>query len=477
MLDEVSSPDDEASLAAAIERAETVASMPNAGPADAAPAAKRPSFAYLVGALAGGNLASSILSLVGGLLQARLVGPSVQGLFRGIQLVLGYTRFLQLGILNGLNRELPYFFGKGDRQRLHELASAAQAWALTLGVTVGLGLAGVSAWFAVHGEFELAAGWASNAVLAFIFFYATMYLQATYRTAHDFARLSLINVVQNATALAFLVFVVIWGFYGVCLRAVLSVLVALALYYCWQPIRVGPKWNTQHLKHLLLVGLPIFFVGELGMFWELFDGTLVWGNLGQKELGYYYIVGTLRTTMNLFPVAVGQVLYPRMVEQYGRTGRIGGLLRMLIKPTLALAVGMLPLVVLGWWLAAPMTRLLLPNYMGAVPAMRWVLLVCYVNCFSDVNNIYNVVRRQELYTVAIVLGMLSYVATLKWLAPGISIISAINAIFGHAMNQAPCGATLVMFPQAMLVGQVVYIIAGYVFLIPVALRSLRETNC
>src|SRR5208282_2313376 len=261
--------------------------MPNAESADAAAVAKRPSFAFLVGALAGGNLVSSMLSLAGGVLQARLVGPLILGRFKYIQLVLGYTRFLQLGILNGLNRELPYFYGKGDRQRVRELASAAQAWALTLGVTVGLGLGGVSVWHAVHRQFELAAGWASNAVLAFIFFYATMYLQATYRTAHDFARLSVINVVQNATALAFLVFVVFWGFYGICLRTVLSVSVALAMYYYWQPIRVGPKWNFRHLKHLLFVGMPIFFVGELALFWELFDSSLVAGNLAREELGCY----------------------------------------------------------------------------------------------------------------------------------------------------------------------------------------------
>ena len=101
-------------------------------PAVAAPAAvetKKPSILFLVSSLVGGNVVSMALRMVGGILQARCVLPAVLGMFNSIGLALGYAPFLQLGILNGINRELPYFIGKGDRQRVNELAAAAQAWA------------------------------------------------------------------------------------------------------------------------------------------------------------------------------------------------------------------------------------------------------------------------------------------------------------------------------------------------------------
>ena len=158
-------------------------------PQPPAPAARKPSFLYLVSALAGGNVVSSMLRMAGGLLQARFAAPDVLGLFNGIGLVQGYTRFLQLGILNGLNRELPYYYGKGDYRRVQALASVALAWALVLGTAVALALCGVAGWCWMHGDGWLAAAWLANAVLAFQFFYGSMYLQATYRTAHDFARL------------------------------------------------------------------------------------------------------------------------------------------------------------------------------------------------------------------------------------------------------------------------------------------------
>src|SRR5271157_3785644 len=139
----------------------------------AAPAAetKKPSILFLVSSLVGGNFVSMLLRMVGGVLQAKCVLPAVLGMYNSIGLVLGYAPFLQLGILNGINRELPYFIGKGDRQRVNELAAAAQAWALAVGGIVGIALSGVGCWQLVHAEWELAAGWFTNAVLAVLLFY------------------------------------------------------------------------------------------------------------------------------------------------------------------------------------------------------------------------------------------------------------------------------------------------------------------
>ena len=196
------------------------------------PAAAGPqprSMLYLVSALVGGNVAGKLLRMAGGILQARFVDPSVLGLFNGVGLVLGYAPFLQLGILNGLNRELPYFVGKGDRKRVMELAAAAQAWALAVGGLVGVSLLGVAVWQLLRGNLWMAAGWATNALMAVSLFYNTYYLQMTYRTAHDFARLAMAGVVENAVALVAVVLVAVLSFYGLCLRALLAAAVSTAI--------------------------------------------------------------------------------------------------------------------------------------------------------------------------------------------------------------------------------------------------------
>jgi O-antigen/teichoic acid export membrane protein len=446
--------DDEVNEGAAISWAETLASQaPAEQPTDAqvpmSATAGRHSVMYLVSALAGGNFVSMAIRLAGGILQARLAGHAVQGLFGSFALILGYTRFLQAGIFNGLNRELPFFFGKGDRRRVHDLAAAAQVWAAILSVGVGAVFAGIAAWYTFHRDFLTAAGWGSNICLAFGLFFGTLYLQATYRTAHDFARLSMINVAQNGLALVLVALVVVWGFYGVCLRAVVPGLAGVWMLYRWRPIRVASQWDDGHFMHLLRIGVPIALVGELGPLWELLDTTLVWKYLGTLGVGLYYPVGIVHVTMNLLPIAMGQILYPRMTQEYARTGSVGRTLLLTVKPTLASALGMSVVVVIGWWLAAPLTRWLLPDYFAAVPAMQWTLLVSYVFSFSYVHNIYLVVHRMGLYAVVFIAGLASYYAALLWLIRN--------------------GTTLVAFQQAMLIGQLVYVLAGHVLLVPIFL--------
>lgn len=431
----------------------------------------RGSLVMLAGALAGGNLLSSFLRMAGGILQAKFVLPEVLGLFNGIGLVLGYAPFLQLGILNGLNRELPYFIGKGDRARVNELAAAAQAWAIAVSAVVSTTLLAVAGWHLLRGAMWEAAGWATNAVMAFILFYSTTYLQTTYRTAHDFARLAMVNVVQNAVALVLVVLVAVLSFYGMCLRAIISGAAGMALLYWWRPVRVGPKWNLGHLKHLLVIGAPIFGVGQLYAWWSVVDPTLVLLCTGTYGMGLYAMVMVAGSTVELLPSAVSQIVYPRMAEHFGRTHRLADLLRMSVKPTAITAAAMVPTIALAWILVEPVVQWILPKYVEAVPAMRWSLLVPFLSSFFPVLSVFNVVRRQDLYVVAILLGMGTYVGTLMWLVsdmlPPAAFVNAVCLALSGSRPELPpitnYASALVAFPQAMLAGRAVFVVVCYAF--------------
>jgi hypothetical protein len=419
------------------------------------PARKLPSIVYLAGALAGGNVLSSVLRMVGGILQARLVTVPMLGLFCILSLAMEYASMAQFGVFNGLNRELPYFSGKGDHRRVSELAAAAQAWAILVSLLVAVVMLALAIWYGIQGDMWRAAGWLSNALFASLLFYCAQpisYLQVTYRTGHDFARLAMVGVVQNAVGLVLIVLVAYFNFYGMCLRMLLTFAVSGVLLHYMRPLRVGPKWNTVHLKHLLAVGLPIFGVGLLYYGWTtLLNKTLVATYTGERGMGLYSNVITAATMLELLPGAVGQIVYPRMSEKYGRTGKLQGLLGMTAKPMALTALGMIPVIALCWWLVEPAMRLVLPRYIEAVPAMRWGMLVPFISSFAPVNLVFNVVRRMDLYLVAILLGMATYGGCLLWLLRG--------------------GVTLVAFPQAMLAGQVVFMLSSYAFVLYLTRRE------
>jgi O-antigen/teichoic acid export membrane protein len=209
----------------------------------------------------------------------------------------------------------------------------------------------------------------------------------------------------------------------------------------WRPIRVRPQLKLEHVKHLLFIGFPIFFVGEMFNWWRLLEGTLVFLDLGKFGMGLYQMMLVVDASADLLPAAVGQVIYPRMAEHYGRHHDVWALVQMSHKPTLACAAGMLPLIVLGWFLADPMTHWIAPKYVGAIEAMKWGLVASYVFSFSMVITIFNVVRRQEIYGIIIGISIGVYFVTLSYLVRN--------------------GATLVAFAQAMIVARVVFVALGY----------------
>ena len=408
----------------------------------------------LVGHLVGGNMISMLIRLAGGVLQGRLVVPATLGLFSGFGLVLRYAPFFQLGILDGLYRELPYHVGKGERARAEELAAAAQAWALAVGGAFAAILFGMGIGRLMHGEYWMAAGWATTGVQSALFFYKTYYLQVTFRTSHDFSRLALVGVVESAASFALLALVAWLNFYGLCLRALLVGAIGTAALFAWRPLKVWPSWNPGSLLHLLQIGLPIFSVGQLYSLWSVLNATLVLKIMGTEGMGLYAVALMAYASIEFIPVAVRQVVYPRLAERYGKTHRIEGLVRMALKPSILTALGLVPLAGVAWHLAGPFVRLAMPAYEGAVPAMKWMLLLPVVNSFYPLASIFQVVRRQDLYAVAVGLGIAAYAVALAWLVRG--------------------GAVLTAFPQAMIVGQAVFAASCLGFVLWLQRRESRS---
>lgn len=399
---------------------------------------------FLTGSLAGGNLVAMILRLAGGVLLGRLVAPSTLGLFSGIGLILGYVQPLHLGIIPGLVRELPYSVGTGDLQRVKDLASAAQAWVLMVGGAVFLALTGVAGWQLAQGENWKAAGWFTYGILAVFLFYSTLYLQSTFRSSHDFARLAMANVAETSAGLALLLLVFLLSFYGLCLRVLLMAAISAALLFYWRPVRVGPRLDFRHLKHLIVIGAPIYGVAQMyGLWGGVVNSTLVLKFTGTEGMGLYSMVLLSTSALEIIPLATSSVVFPRMAEQYGRRHMLADLPAIARRPMLLTAAGMVPVIVAAWFLVGPVMRLVVPAYADAVPAMRWAMPLALLSSFQPMTSVFNIVRRQDLLAVATIIGIALY--------------------GGGLMLLIQDSVSLTAFPQALLIGRAVYTVLCFGF--------------
>jgi len=401
-----------------------------------------------------GNLLATAFRLIGGVLISRLVEPSVLGLFNGIGLVCGYAPFLQAGVANGLNRELPYLVGKGERNRAADLASVAQWWLLlTAGVGVSA-LMAVAGWRLAQGNYQLALGWVSFTIPVFGALYGQFYLRILYVTHGRFVRLSFITVLVSGAGVVTVVFVWWLGFEGLCIRGILVAALMLALLWKWRSLTVRPRWRWPDFRLLATTGVPIFLVGQLAAWWPVLNSTLVLKYAGVEGLGLYALANMAGPIVALLPKAMAQVVYPKMSEEYGRTGRLRPLVRMAVGPTLVTVAATLVAVTVGWVLIPPVVRLILPKYVGGIDAAQWALIATAVMAFSPVNNIFNVVKKQGRYGAAIVVGILVYCGVLQLLIRD--------------------GVSLEAFPQAMVVGRVAFMSLCYLLIAWMAWSETKE---
>lgn len=405
---------------------------------------------------AGGNLVGNALTIISGLLLARYVGPEVLGLFTSLALVQGYAPWLLLGTGNGLGREIPYALGQERRDRALALAAAAGAWTLWVANVCAAVLLGLAVVQGLQARWDLAWGWLVQAVAVWGLLYCANYLQFMYRTAGDFGRLSQIQITQGVVGLATVPVAALLGFFGVCLRALFLALAQMAQLWHWRPFRVRPNWSAPDLWHLMKVGLPIMFVGQLSVWWGTLNNTLVLYQLDHVQLGLNAVV-TLGTGPFMILVrAVSSVVYPQMTQEFARTGDLRQALRVAALPAFVLLPLMGVLVAIGWWLMPRVIPPLLPKYAAAVPALQWNLLVLLPYSLNSFNNIFAASNRMLPYALALVGGVLAYLAALFWLLES--------------------RKDLVTFAQAMVIGRTFFLLLSFACIGWLVIRASCPTS-
>jgi len=353
----------------------------------------------------GSTLALNVASLVGGMLALRWIDPALIGIWQTLVLAQSYFLVVRVGVLNGMNREVPYLLGRGDQDRALQLAGTAQLHAV---VCAGLAVA------AAGGALWVCWGWgpewrwalASMAVLASATFYLG-YLQATFRSSDDFQRLTYLQLAQTATMLLLPVFAARWGFSGFCAHAALQALVISAFAHRIRPLRVEMRWSGAAAKLLLTTGLPLFASGYLQAAAAGLDRLILLMTAGTETLGYYAPAVSVVGAMSVVPGALTTYLYPKLSFRLGQGQSPEQLWRTAATATLISALLALPLVVIVWTFAPALVAALLPAYERGLPAIRAASVTGFAATASACTVVLGALKAwKALYTyVAVLFGL------------------------------------------------------------------------
>lgn len=379
------------------------------------------------------NIAGNALTIISGILVARWLLPEDLGFYNSFTIITGYIILAHLGIPAGLGREFPLFMGKKDVNTAHRYASVTQFWQLTLGLlTLGVSLL-VTIYYLLNQKPEYAAGTFVIGILSFQSFYITKYLKVLYRSNSDFNRLSQLGLIVSFASFISIYFVWKLGFYGLCVRAALLVVVDLFFTWLWCPVKVRPAWDKTAFRELFNVGFTMYVVANIYGLWPLLQRTIVLSLGGVKSLGLFAIAILVDNAMKTVTGAISNVTYPKMVVEWGQGATVRNILTISFKPLLLALMVFAIAVPIGWMVLPTVIKLVLPNYIEAIPAARWMLIAGYIGMLTGLGNIYNVIQKQRDRFVYFSSGILGWLCTVYSL---------------YFLN----GFSLDIFPKAMCVG-------------------------
>jgi O-antigen/teichoic acid export membrane protein len=355
-----------------------------------------------VAKIIGGNFLTSIISLVTSVFIARWTSPYELGSWNLVLLVSVYAPIIQFGVFNGLNRELPYFTGKGENEAALHLARASYAWCLVLSLVSAAVTAAFALYYWTMQRHDKALTALAIGVIV-VCLWPAQYLTVTYRTSSDFGRLAGRNSVVALIGVPLTLLVFWFGYVGLMARAVLLAVLGVVALYFRRPVAVLPKWDGAALVQLARIGLPIWVLGQLGIFFLTLDRIVL--SSSPLALGFLSISIQASTFAGMIPIAITMVLYPQMVQKYGSTHSAMEALK-IVNSGAALATGLGALTALCGWLLVPVfIELLLPAYAPGTRAAQWACLTGLAMGLSVYNNIFNVIRRQDLYLISLTIGL------------------------------------------------------------------------
>ena len=390
------------------------------------------------------SFVSNMLTIISGLLVAKWITPEVLGKFSSYTIYSSYIILAQIGIPIALGRELPLHVGRGNVKDAELYAKVSQYFAIILCVTAVFLTVLVALYYCIIGNYQAAAGLLVIGILVFDGFYVTQYLKVLYRGTQDFNKLSIIGLVTAFTSFISIYFVYEFGFYGLCLRALLSTLVGFSLTYYWRPTRVKPKFEKQAFLHLLKLGFPMYLVTNVYSLWPTLQKTVILLLGGPISLGYYMIANVVESGLASVSGSIGGVTYATMANQWGQGKNLEQLFKLALKPVVLGALLFAVVIPIGWMVLPYFVTQLMPNYTGGIVAAQWMMVAGFISLFNVWTNIYNVVNHQKHKLYSFLCGMAGWLLSL-----------------GLLYNLK--GFSLEIFPQAMAVGFFVILVYNLLY--------------
>jgi O-antigen/teichoic acid export membrane protein len=294
------------------------------------------------------------------------------GLLSELMLVNEYSKSHHLGVLNALDREIPYYRGKGDTSKVEEVKRTSLNFSLATALLACLVIFAISFYLKIinfdrdfiNGLFLVA--------LLIVVEIITSYYRAILRTSNRFTFLSKFNIffaiVETASTVSL---IILFGYKGALLALIFTGIIAAFYLFNFSGLRIkfGFRFRFKKAVELLKVGFPLHLYELIRTLFLTVDRLIIIVLLGRTSLGLYSIATMAYNFLTPLPRGIYNVLFPKFYEAYGKTQDIEKVKHYLLKPTMIFAYLFPLLIGVGSTILPLIVEYILPKYKeGLMPA-------------------------------------------------------------------------------------------------------------
>jgi O-antigen/teichoic acid export membrane protein len=368
----------------------------------------------------------------------KLIEPKLWGIWSGLQLIQSYGMQSHLGILNAVNRQLPYYVGKGEVDRADAIRRVARTNILLLSVLEIF----ITVLFVVlmHARIEhtVMYGVVAFCVTTIISLNVEYHL-CLFRAYHQFNRVAFVSLVSSVIMFLGLLLVYWFRYEGLCLRIVVVALISLLICHRMNDWQLGYFFNFTVTKELLKIGFPIAVISYLFVFFDSIQKIAILNLLGATYLGYYGIALGLGAIIAIIPNTIGYVLYPKMCELYGKTNNPKALLDLTIKASVISFLMAFIIVIVLFFTVHPIVVRFFPQYTPGIEATKVALfqglpLALGIGPYFFMQAI---MKQKQYVFVFIIASVLNYLVCFYLVSQGAGLKSAAwGGVIGYIVYMA-----------------------------------------
>ncbi len=275
---------------------------------------------------------ATVFSILQAVITARILGPALYGVLQIYRLILMYSMHAGLGILWAMLRDIPFYKGKGEFEKIEEIKNVTFTSNMFLAFIGSLLIVIIAFFFRKSGSISM---WGVSliAVIA-IEQHLQYYLEHYLLAQKQFALRSKVKIVYTLTNL---VGVCVLGYFFKLWGVLIAMLFSFSIVnqYTMRVARFRPRFvvNIKETIRLIKIGVPILGNGVSNNLMSSVDKFMIIKFFDTTTLGYYGLATMIKQFMEVLYMSIFMTIFPNLAEQLGKSNNdIKSIKNYILKP-------------------------------------------------------------------------------------------------------------------------------------------------